>query len=111
MRALRETVHPPTGHSFRVIRWSRNLRDVEVMLAPGTAEKIRGEGTRWHYHVAMELTLFTAGEGTRFVGDQIESFKAGDLVLLGEKLPHYWHTRGTSAGISGQWHFPEGHAL
>ena len=109
MRVLREKIQLPSGQSFRVIRWSNNLREVETLLAPGQGQSVAGEGTHWHYHVEMELTLFTAGEGTRFVGDHIGSFAAGDLVLLGEKLPHYWHTRGNSAGVSVQWHYPESH--
>ena len=44
----------------------------------------------WHYHEELELTLILKSEGTRFVGDSIQQFFAGDLVLVGENVPHVW---------------------
>lgn len=45
---------------------------------------------RWHYHAEVELIHFKKGEGTQFIGDSIKHFKAGDVVLVGSNLPHYW---------------------
>lgn len=44
----------------------------------------------YHYHPELELTYIEQSEGKRFVGQQISSFEAGDLVLLGENVPHCW---------------------
>ena len=109
MPAVREKILVPAGQSFRLLRWQDNLHDVDLVLSPRHSVRIVGEGEHWHYHEAFELTFFESGEGTRFVGDQIQPFQRGDLVLLGANLPHYWHTRGRSAGWSVQWHLPPTH--
>lgn len=44
----------------------------------------------WHYHEELELIYIKEGEGTRFIGDKINSFTHGDVLLLGSNLPHYW---------------------
>jgi len=44
----------------------------------------------WHFHEEVELTLILRSTGTRFVGNTIEPFEAGDLCFLGRNLPHTW---------------------
>jgi len=44
----------------------------------------------WHAHPEYEIILVSKSSGTRYVGDSIEPFEAGDLALLGAHLPHCW---------------------
>lgn len=44
----------------------------------------------WHYHDEIEFILILEGEGTFFIGDCITPFSAGDCVLIGSNVPHYW---------------------
>lgn len=44
----------------------------------------------WHYHDEIEFILILEGKGTFFIGDCITPFSAGDCVLIGSNVPHYW---------------------
>lgn len=44
----------------------------------------------WHYHTELEIVHILKSKGTRFIGDSIEEFSEGDLVLVGSNLPHSW---------------------
>lgn len=110
MPTQRENIALAADETFRLLRWVGSLNRVAVVRG-GRATQIRGHGDHWHYHRAMELTLIERGAGTRFIADHIELFEAGDLVLIGANVPHYWHQRGRSAGLSVQWDFPPDHGI
>ncbi len=73
MQAILRKINPSTDYSF-VAR---------VDKLPYLYEK-------WHFHPEIELTHIVQSSGTRFVGDSIEEFEAGELILLGSNLPHVW---------------------
>jgi len=41
-----------------------------------------------HFHPEVQLTLIQEGEGTLIVGDKIDRFAPGDVLMLGPNLPH-----------------------
>jgi AraC-like DNA-binding protein len=43
-----------------------------------------------HFHPEVEILLVVQGTGTRFVGDSVERFAPGDLVMIGPNVPHEW---------------------
>lgn len=47
-------------------------------------------GTMWHYHPELELHFIIRGRGIQYIGDTVSGFSDGDLILLGENLPHTW---------------------
>jgi AraC-like DNA-binding protein len=44
----------------------------------------------WHFHPEIELVFIQNGSGTQFIGNDINHFSRGDLVLVGSNLPHLW---------------------
>lgn len=44
----------------------------------------------WHFHPELELNFVVSSAGTRFIGQSVERFDSGEIVLLGKNLPHYW---------------------
>lgn len=47
-------------------------------------------GCSWHFHRELQLCHVTSGVGKRVVGDRVCDITEGEVVLLGQNLPHVW---------------------
>jgi len=43
-----------------------------------------------HRQSSWELSYIIVGSGTRFIGDMMEPFKCGEVVLIPPEIPHCW---------------------
>lgn len=81
IKALMERLQPASGQSFIV----REFGQIAF-------------GAPYHFHPELELTYIVKGDGKRYVGNHLEDFTTGDLVLLGPNLPHCWKIEHEEAG-------------
>jgi len=73
------------------------MKPILVRKRDSLSSSIDFDGTEYnyfynplHYHPELELTLIVKSYGQRKIGDNIENFHEGDLVLVGGNLPHVW---------------------
>lgn len=45
-----------------------------------------------HSHPEYQLFVVLEGRGSRFIGDSVNPFRAGDMVFTGPHLPHLWRS-------------------
>lgn len=67
----------------------------QVTIAPGESwtllwRELQELPFLWHFHPEYELTLTLNARGQRYVGDSLQDFDSGDLVLVGPNQPHTW---------------------
>ncbi|MCY7350253.1 MAG: AraC family transcriptional regulator [Cytophagaceae bacterium] len=68
---------------------------LKVPHSPGQSFDLRHERVAcfthpWHFHPELELNFVVVSTGTRFIGQRVQRFEGGEIVLLGPNLPHYW---------------------
>ncbi|MFC3334573.1 AraC family transcriptional regulator [Flavobacterium palustre] len=60
-----------------------------------------------HFHSEYEIIYIQQGTGTRFLGNNIAQFDAGDILLIGSNLPHFmksddaYHSGNTNLRVKG----------
>lgn len=74
-------------------------KDINQSFRYGIYEKDAFE-TPWHYHPEWELTYICESSGIRSVGNSIQGYFPGELVLLGHNLPHCWKSNTQKKHLS-----------
>ena len=68
---------------------------LKVSLQPQQSFSVRNDTVNYffkelHFHPELELVHIKKGSGTQFIGNHIQHFKAGDMILVGPDIPHLW---------------------
>jgi len=85
MKLIREHVEKDAKECFSCFDWSGR-----AFVCP------------YHVHPEIEINYIVSSSGRRLVGDHLDQFNPGDLVLLGSGLPHMY-THRAPANAPEKW--------
>jgi AraC-like DNA-binding protein len=85
MKLIREHVEKDANECFSCFDWSGR-----AFVCP------------YHVHPEIEINYIVSSSGRRLVGDRLDQFNPGDLVLLGSGLPHMY-THRAPANAPEKW--------
>jgi AraC-like DNA-binding protein len=68
---------------------------LKIAFQPSQSFSVRNDSVPYffnalHFHPEIELVHIEEGSGTQYVGNHLQLFKSGDMVLTGSNLPHLW---------------------
>lgn len=98
-----ETIKPLEGQSFRLLTWDQGVEKVRLHTDARQSTLVDGSGALWHRHSEVEITSVHQGNGLRLIGNHLDKFEDGDLVVIDRHLPHYWRMNGPSHGYCIQF--------
>lgn len=75
MRALSFKIPKTENQSFRV-----QIDDMPLFY------------DQFHYHPEIQISIIFRGSGTRFIGDNINSFQSGQVFVIGSNIPHVFRS-------------------
>jgi len=73
------------------IKYSHVNIDVDKSFFFDHVHIVWDEQISFHQSDEWELSYIITGSGTRVIGDVMETFSKGEIILLPPKLPHVWH--------------------
>ncbi len=89
----------PIGIIMLILRQNYTMKPVRFVIpkTSGTSFRVQYDrGSHFydtiHYHPEYQITLIVKGDGTRFIGNSVERFKAGDVYLIGKNVPHVFRS-------------------
>lgn len=44
----------------------------------------------WHFHEEYELVMIEKSKGLKFIGDKVDEFEEGELMLIAPRIPHFF---------------------
>ncbi len=92
-------------HSYKMqknIKYCQRLEEAERSFIFEHVHVAWHEQVTLHQQQTWELSYILAGSGVRVIGDKMEAFSAGEVILVPPNLPHGWSFDESVADAEGK---------
>ena len=72
------------------IKYCQNAKIEDCSFSFDRVHVVCNEQITVHQQNTWELSYVITGSGQRMIGDRIETFSAGEVILIPPNIPHYW---------------------
>lgn len=87
---------------FNNIKYSHNPRAKDRSFLFDHVHIYWNEQITMHQQNTWELSYVISGKGMRVIGDNIEPFDAGEIILIPPNIPHYWSFEESTCDKDGK---------